>query len=134
MADTNVVVISGRLTKDPELKTSQSGMSYCQFTIANSRKKDESSFFNFTAFGKTAEYLCNYAKKGSYVITTGSVEQRKYTNKDGVEVTGYSFTTNSADIIGGKAPQQNTAPAVPQQNPAPAPHPVAPESNEELPF
>ena len=134
MADTNVVVISGRLTKDPELKTSQSGMSYYQFTIANSRKKDESSFFNFTAFGKTAEYLCNYAKKGSYVITTGSVEQRKYTNKDGVEVTGYSFTTTPSSLLPLPPPPPPPPPAVPQQNPAPSPQPVAPESNEELPF
>lgn len=134
MADTNVVVISGRITRDPELKTSQTGMTYCQFTIANSRKKDESNFFNFTAFGKTAEYLNSYAKKGSYVIATGSVEQRKYTNKDGVEVTGYSFTTNSAEIIGSKAPAQNAAPAAPVQNPTPAPQPVASEANEDLPF
>lgn len=134
MADANVIVISGRITKDIELKTSQSGMTYCQFTLANSRKKDESSFFSFTAFGKTAEYLGNYAKKGSCAIVTGFVEQRKYTNKDGIEVNGYSFTTNSVDLVGGKPSSQNAAPAAPVQSPAPTPQPVVSESNEELPF
>ena len=135
MADTNVVVITGRIVRDPELKTNQTGMSYCQFAVANSRKKDEVTYFNFTAFGKVAEIVSSYAKKGRYVNVTGSVDQRNYTNNEGKSVSTYSFVANSVDLVAlGRESQQNAAPAAPVQNPTPAPQPVASEANEDLPF
>lgn len=102
MADTNVVVISGRIVKDPELKTNPTGTSYCQFNIANNKSKEEASFFYFTAFGKTAEYVASYMKKGSYVNVTGRVDQRKYKNKEGVEQTMYAFVANEVNFAGGR--------------------------------
>ena len=62
----NNVVLIGRLTKDPELKYSQSGKAYCRFTVAVNRdfNKDEADFINCLAFGKTAETIAEWLGKG----------------------------------------------------------------------
>ena len=62
----NLVVLTGRLTKDPELKYSAGGTAYCRFTIAVNRAfdKEKSDFISCTAFGKTAELIAEYVKKG----------------------------------------------------------------------
>lgn len=141
MADTNVVVISGRIIREPELKTNANGMSYCRFSIANNKSKEETSFFNFTAFGKTAEYVSSYMRKGTYVNVTGRVDQQKYKNKDGVEQTMYGFIANAVDFAGGRrsddaeqapAPAKTIAKAPAKAAPAPAPEEE--EKPEVLPF
>lgn len=141
MADTNVVVISGRIIRDPELKANANGMNYCRFSIANNKSKEETSFFNFSAFGKTAENVASYMKKGTYVNVIGRVDQQKYKNKDGVEQTIYSFIANTVDFAGGRrgddaeqtpAPAKTVAKAPAKATPAPAPEEE--EKPEVLPF
>ena len=70
--DLNHVTLIGRLTRDPELKTIGSGSTLCRVSIANNRsytsggeKREEVNFFNATAWGKRAEVLAQYAKKGT---------------------------------------------------------------------
>ena len=85
----NNVVLIGRLTRDPELRTSESGTTLAKFGIAVNKRfkpKDGSAdadFFNVTAFNKTAEFVGNYLTKGRMVAITGRIETRKYTDKDG---------------------------------------------------
>ena len=77
----------GRLTNDPELKYTQAGMAYAKFTLAINRvpKKDETDFINCTAWGKTAEVVGEYVRKGHKLAvigqlkidTTGEGENRK---------------------------------------------------------
>lgn len=71
----NKFIITGNLTKTPEMKYSQAGNAYTKFTVAvtRPRDRDKSDFFNVTAFGKVAESVANYLDKGSKVLVEGQV-------------------------------------------------------------
>lgn len=91
----NKVIMAGRLTKDTELVTSENGTDYLHNLIAmNGYKKDDTTFMNFVAFGKTAELINSYLDKGSQCIIEGrlSVNDKGYTNviADRVEFIGGS--------------------------------------------
>lgn len=81
----NHVAMSGRLTKDPEVRVSQSGTTVAKFSLAVTRPmaKDTTDFFNCTCFGKTAEAVEKYFRKGSKVIVEGYVTIDEYTDKNG---------------------------------------------------
>ena len=80
----NNVTLLGRLTKDPELKYSQSGKAFCKFSIAVQRefKKDEADFINCIAWDKRAETICEYLRKGRRIALQGRLSVRSY-EKDG---------------------------------------------------
>lgn len=80
----NLVILTGRLVKDPELKYGASGTAFCKFTLAVSRvfEKDKSDFISCTAFGKTAELVGEYLRKGSLTGIQGRIQQDTY-EKDG---------------------------------------------------
>lgn len=80
----NNVSLAGRMTRDCELKYTQDGKAIGNFTIAiNKRyKKDEANFINCVAFGKTAELIAEYVKKGHLLGVTGSIETSSW-EKDG---------------------------------------------------
>lgn len=80
----NKVIIGGRLTNDPELKTTPNGVSVTSFTIAVNRKagNDQADFFNVTAWRGTAEFISRYFKKASSICIVGSLQTRSY-EKDG---------------------------------------------------
>ena len=80
--DTNVVVLQGRLTRDPEVKQTQSGKAVCSFSLAVGSGKDQTSFFDITAWEKKAEFAGQYLKKGSAVLVTGSLSQQSWNDKD----------------------------------------------------
>lgn len=86
----NNVTLIGRLTKDPELKTTQSGLSICRFTVAVDRYskdgEDKTDFINCVAWRKTAEFIDNYFSKGQRIALTGSIQTGSYTDKDGKTV------------------------------------------------
>ena len=85
----NRVVLVGRLTRDPELKTTTTGKSVCDFSISvNKRIKpsdgsSDADFFRVTCWEKTAEYVSNYLHKGRLVAVDGRLQQRKFTGQDG---------------------------------------------------
>ena len=81
----NNVVLIGRLTKDPELKYSQSGKAYCRFTVAVNRdfNKDEADFINCLAFNKTAEIIAEWLGKGLRIALQGRIQTGSYENKNG---------------------------------------------------
>jgi single-strand DNA-binding protein len=75
----NLVVLNGRIVKDVEIKNSSNGMAYCKFTLAvNRQKKGESDFIGCTAFGKTAELLGKYTKKGDMINVQGHIQTGNY--------------------------------------------------------
>lgn len=81
----NVTVLVGRMGKDPEARTSPSGAIRCTFSVATSgRKKDgeqwveETTWHNVVAFGKTAEFLVQYGKKGREIYVRGAYKSRTY--------------------------------------------------------
>ena len=87
----NKVVITGRTTKDIELKVTTSGTNVATFSIAVKRAykgngEQESDFFECVAYSKTAELISKYVKKGDMVGIDGRLQTRNYTNKDGRKV------------------------------------------------
>lgn len=85
----NKVILGGRIARDPELKTTQSGLSVTQFSIAVNRKstKDQqapqSDFINVTAWRNTAEFITKFFRKGSSICIVGSIQTRSFTDKTG---------------------------------------------------
>lgn len=85
----NRVVLVGRLTRDPELRTTSTGKSVVDFSIAVDKKfkptdgSPTADFFRCTAWDKTAEFVSNYLGKGRLVAVDGRLSSRKYTANDG---------------------------------------------------
>ena len=89
MININHVVITGRLTKDPEIRKTQSNLSVCSFTVAvNRRMKNEqgeydADFINCVAWRQSADFLGQYGKKGDIVSVEGMIQTRNYEGKTG---------------------------------------------------
>ena len=84
----NKVIIGGRLTADPELKTTQSGISVISFSVAVNRKtkpgaNQETDFFNVVAWIQTAEFVSRYFHKGSSICIVGVLQTSSWTNQKG---------------------------------------------------
>lgn len=83
MANLNIVGISGRLTKDVELRTTSTGTEVANATLAvNGYKEDDTSFFDVVFFGKAAEVVSKYSGKGQLLTVSGRLQQRSW-EKDG---------------------------------------------------
>lgn len=88
----NRVVLAGRPTRDPELKSTKSGTSVCLFTLAvdrnfkNKNGERETDFISCVAWKKTAEVMSQYVKKGSIIGVDGRIQTRSYDNRDGQRV------------------------------------------------
>jgi len=85
---TNVVVLIGRLTADPEVRTTQTGKQVANFTLAVQRRFKgadgaECDFFRTTTWGNSADFVANYLGKGRLVAVEGRLQARKYTTQDG---------------------------------------------------
>ena len=76
----NHVVLMGRLTRDPELKYSQAGKAFSKFTVVVNRefKREEADFINCTAWGKTAETIAEYLRKGRRIALQGRISVSSY--------------------------------------------------------
>ena len=84
----NLVVLTGRLTADPELKTTPNGTSVTSFSIAVDRRyrsgeERQTDFINIVAWRTSAEFICKYFKKGSLIGIEGSIQTRRYQDKNG---------------------------------------------------
>ena len=85
----NRIIMTGRLTRDPELRTTQSNISVTSFSIANQRNykngngERDTDFFDVVAWRATAEFVTKYFVKGSLVTVDGRLETRKFTDKEG---------------------------------------------------
>lgn len=103
----NLVVIMGRLTSTPELKTTNTGLSVTSFTVAVNRNysKDGNSqtdFINCVAWRNNADFITKYFAKGQMIAIKGSLQQRNYQDKDGNNRTAYEVIVDSADFCGSK--------------------------------
>ena len=85
----NTIILMGRLTRDPELKTTRSGVSVTEFTIAVDRdftrqgEEKQTDFFDVIAWRSTAEFVSRYMTKGQLIAVQGSMQSRKWQDKDG---------------------------------------------------
>ena len=102
----NVVVISGRLTKDPDVRYTTEGVAVARINVAVDRKykregQPNADFVNCVAFGKTAEVLEKYFVKGQQILVNGRIQTGKY-DKDGVTHYTTDVAVDSVEFIGKK--------------------------------
>lgn len=136
----NKVILGGRLTADPELKTIPTGKSVCSFTVAVNRRANKdgevvADFFNCTAWDSRAEFICKYFRKASCISIVGSLQNRSWTANDGTKRYATDILVDEASFVDGKNESpavQDEAPAAPVYNNAPKFEPV--DDSEELPF
>lgn len=103
----NLAILTGRLTADPELKTTQSGIVVCSFCIAVDRpyskgEEKQTDFINVTAWRSTAEFTSKYFKKGNSIGIEGSIQTRKYTDKDGNNRVAFEVIANKVHFVESK--------------------------------
>ena len=134
----NKVELVGRLTRDVEIRTTESGTVTARFSIAVSRRFKnaegvyEADFINCVAFGKTAEFIGKYFSKGSMIGVTGRIQTGNYTNKDGQKVYTTDVVIKECEFVTGKSDNNNTTksedPITPDFVDVPA------DTDEELPW
>lgn len=104
----NTIMIHGRLTRDPELKQTQSGVSVCGFSVAVDRsyarqgEEKQTDFFSVTAWRGLAEMISKYFTKGKEIVVWGAMQSRKYTDKNGNDRTAWEILANGVDFCGSK--------------------------------
>ena len=121
----NLVVLTGRLTADPELKTTPNGVSVTSFSIAVERRykqgeERQADFINIVAWRSSAEFICKYFKKGSMIGIEGAIQTRKYQDKDGNNRTAFEVVANNVQFVEFKKADNNSdnnAPVDPENDP-----------------
>ena len=169
MASVNKVIIVGNLGRDPEMRYMPSGDAIANIAVATSYKskdrntgeqKETTEWHRISFFGKLAEIVGQYLKKGSSVYVEGRLQTRKYTDKDGVEKYATDIVAEQMQMLGGRqdmgnegngnsggyensqnsrpaqsapAPRQQAAPPPPRPAPKPA-QSFAPMEDDDIPF
>lgn len=118
----NKIFIHGRLVRDPELRTTPSGVSVCNFTVAvdssYSRQGEEkqTTFFDVVAWRGLADTISKYFTKGKEIVVSGEMQSRKWQDKDGNNRISWEIMADSVDFCGSKGDSSNngnSAPAAP---------------------
>lgn len=105
----NRVILVGRLTRDPELRKTQSGASVVSYTIAVNRRvqtpgQPDADFINCVAWNKTADLMAQYLHKGSLIGVEGRIQTRSYDNQQGQRVYVTEVITDSVQFLEPKMP------------------------------
>lgn len=108
----NTVVLMGRLTKDPEIRYSQTGTAVARFNLAVNRRfsregEPGADFINCIAFGKSAEFAEKYFRKGLKIVIRGRIQTGSYTNRDGATVYTTDVVIEEQNFAESKAAAQN---------------------------
>lgn len=109
----NSAVIMGRLTSDPELRTTASGTSVTSFCVAVDRnfvkqgEERQADFINIVAWRQTADFVTRYFRKGSMIAIQGEIQTRNYEDKNGVKRTAFEILANQVSFCGGKESNQD---------------------------
>lgn len=132
----NKSILCGRLTATPELKTTTSGTSVTSFNLAvnrdfkNANGEYETDFINCVAWRGTAEFICKYFQKGSSLCVVGSIQTRKYEDKDGNKRTAVEVVASEAHFVDSK----NETSSADQNAPEPPEMDFEEVTDDELPF
>lgn len=142
----NKVYLIGNLTRDPEMRTTGSGIAVCNFSIAVNRRfknaqtgQTETDFFNIVAWRQLAELCSKYLAKGRKVAVFGSLQSRTYEAQDGSKRSAIDIVADEIEFLGSsqqKGNQQSTAqaPTSPPQGDYAPPLGYTPIDDDELPF
>ncbi len=169
MASVNKVIIVGNLGRDPEIRYMPSGDAIANIAVATSyRSKDRNTgeqkelteWHRISFFGRLAEIVGQYLKKGSSVYVEGRLQTRKYTDKDGIEKYATDIIAENMQMLGGRgdsgggmgggmgggddmgydapparpAPRPQAAAPAPAPRPAPRPAPNFSDMDDDIPF
>jgi single-strand DNA-binding protein len=153
MANLNInkTILGGRLTADPELKTTPSGVSVTSFTVAVNRRytkegeQPQADFINVTAWRQTAEFVTRFFRKASSICIVGNIQTRSWTDQNGQKRYATEVIADEAYFVDSKAESSGAAPAAPSVPPAsqyvpdqyqtqPAPNFQELGDDEDLPF
>ena len=160
MASVNKVIIVGNLGRDPEIRYMPSGDAIANIAVATSYKskdrntgeqKELTEWHRISFFGRLAEIVGQYLKKGSSVYVEGRLQTRKYTDKDGIERYATEIIAENMQMLGGRQgmggadmddggyepqarPAARPAPAAPAARPAPKPAPNFSDMDDDIPF
>ena len=105
----NTAILMGRLTADPELKTTQNGVSVTSFCVAVDRRfqrqgeEKQTDFINVVAWRQTADFVSRYFHKGSMIAVQGSIQTRNYEDKNGNKRTAVEIVADNVSFCGSKA-------------------------------
>jgi single-strand DNA-binding protein len=111
----NCAVVMGRLTADPEVRQTPSGVSVCRFTVAVDRsyvkqgEQRQADFINVLAWRQTAEFVGKYFQKGSMIAVQGSIQTGSY-EKDGIKRNTFEIVADNVSFCGSKSESGSTAP------------------------
>ena len=146
MASFNKVILLGNLTRDPETRVTVNGLTICKLGMAVSRsystregeRKEETTFVDIDAFGKQAEIITKYMRKGRPLMVEGRLRLDQWEAKDGqkrsklgVVLENFQFVGGRDDGAGSGASDRGYEDSSPPQNPAPA-KPAAQTNNDPL--
>ena len=114
----NSVTMIGRLCKEPELRRTQSGKAVASYSLAvkRPRSKDETDFVSVVTWDKAAEYLAQYGSKGDVVAVNGSLQSRKWEDKNGNKRTEWEVVTDSVELLSSKKNESNNTQPTQTQN------------------
>ena len=133
----NLVVLTGRLTAAPELKITPNGKNVCSFTLAVDRgygNNKETDFITCVAWEKTAEFVSKYFGKGSEIGIEGSIQTRKWIDKNGGSRIAFEVRVNNTQFIGGKKTETQEDPLIQFAQANPEFVEIKPMENSDLPF
>ena len=132
----NTITIHGRLTADPELNQTQSGVSVCSFTVAVDRSYTKpgedkiSDFFTVKCWRGLADMVSKYFAKGKEILVNGEMQSRKWHDNDGNNRISWEILANSIDFCGSKEKTSTTTANTTQADF----EPIEDNSDEDLPF
>ena len=132
MSSINQATVVGHLGRDPEIRYLPSGEAVANFSVATTEKwkdkatgepREEVEWHRISVFGRLAEIVGEYLKKGTLVYVQGKLKTRKYTDKDGVDRYATEIRAETMKMLGGRQDGERSAPqrqAAPQRQQAPA--------------
>ena len=135
----NKVFLIGNLTRDPELSTTNSGISVCRISIAVSRRfanadgSRETDFFNVVAWRAIAENCAKYLKKGSKIAVMGSIQNRSYEGNDGTKRYTTDITAEEIEFLSTKGDETASSDSAMHTEPDTGLQPIDDDDNT-LPF
>lgn len=126
MASVNKVILIGNVGQDPEMRYLSSGDMATNISLATSEQwkdkvtneqKEQTEWHRVSFFGKSAEIICQYVRKGSQLYVEGKVRSKKYTDKNGIERTAFEIIAESFKMLGSKSESGSTKKATPAVKP-----------------
>ena len=147
MSSFNRVILMGNLTRDPELRQTQSGTSICRFSVAVNRSfsaqdgttRDETCFVDVDSFGRTAENISKYFSKGRPILVEGRLRQDSWEDKQGQKRTKLVVVLERFEFVGSRGESASSGGYESDYAPSPArtrsaPPPMQDDLEDDVPF